>query len=79
MSTRPALSRTTTALSPALNQSDNAVLELGDGSAYRGVSFGAEGKSVAGECVFQTGWFVSKQFSFFPPNFVQEWSAIPSP
>ncbi|KAF8531734.1 hypothetical protein JB92DRAFT_3080862 [Gautieria morchelliformis] len=32
-----------------------AVLELGDGSAFRGTSFGAEGKSVAGECVFQTG------------------------
>lgn len=32
-----------------------AVLELGDGSAFRGISFGAEGKSVAGECVFQTG------------------------
>jgi hypothetical protein len=35
----------------------DAVLELSDGSAYRGISFGAEGKSVAGECVFQTGWF----------------------
>uniref|UniRef100_A0A0W0F1Z5 Pyrimidine-specific carbamoyl phosphate synthase-aspartate carbamoyl transferase n=1 Tax=Moniliophthora roreri TaxID=221103 RepID=A0A0W0F1Z5_MONRR len=33
----------------------DAVLELADGSAYRGISFGAEGKSVAGECVFQTG------------------------
>ena len=32
-----------------------AVLELGDGSTYRGTSFGAEGKSIAGECVFQTG------------------------
>ncbi|KAL0578161.1 Carbamoyl-phosphate synthase [Marasmius crinis-equi] len=32
-----------------------AVLELGDGSAYRGINFGAQGKSVAGECVFQTG------------------------
>jgi hypothetical protein len=31
------------------------VLELADGTAYRGFSFGAEGKSVAGECVFQTG------------------------
>ena len=34
---------------------DDGVLELVDGSAYRGISFGAEGKSVAGECVFQTG------------------------
>jgi hypothetical protein len=33
----------------------DAVLELSDGSAFRGISFGAEGKSVAGECVFQTG------------------------
>ncbi|KAG6885102.1 hypothetical protein C0993_005869 [Termitomyces sp. T159_Od127] len=32
-----------------------SVLELADGSAFRGISFGAEGKSVAGECVFQTG------------------------
>ena len=33
----------------------DAVLELADGTAFRGISFGAEGKSVAGECVFQTG------------------------
>ncbi|TDL24366.1 carbamoyl-phosphate synth [Rickenella mellea] len=33
----------------------NAVLELSDGNAFRGISFGASGKSVAGECVFQTG------------------------
>lgn len=33
----------------------DGVLELSDGSAFRGISFGAEGKSVAGECVFQTG------------------------
>ncbi|KAI0300690.1 carbamoyl-phosphate synth [Multifurca ochricompacta] len=33
----------------------DAVLELIDGTAFRGISFGAEGKSVAGECVFQTG------------------------
>ena len=38
----------------------DAVLELADGSAFRGISFGAEGKSVAGECVFQTG--MSSQF-----------------
>ncbi|KAG6812083.1 hypothetical protein H0H92_004447 [Tricholoma furcatifolium] len=31
------------------------ILELADGSAFRGISFGAEGKSIAGECVFQTG------------------------
>ncbi|KAI0073350.1 carbamoyl-phosphate synth [Panus rudis PR-1116 ss-1] len=33
----------------------DAILELSDGTASRGISFGAEGKSVAGECVFQTG------------------------
>ena len=30
-------------------------LELRDGSVYQGYSFGAEGKSIAGELVFQTG------------------------
>ncbi|KAJ3544669.1 hypothetical protein NMY22_g2703 [Coprinellus aureogranulatus] len=33
----------------------DGVLELEDGTAFRGFSFGAQGKSVAGECVFQTG------------------------
>lgn len=33
----------------------DAVLELLDGTAFRGISFGALVKSVAGECVFQTG------------------------
>lgn len=33
----------------------DGILELIDGTAYRGFSFGAEGKSIAGECVFQTG------------------------
>jgi len=33
----------------------HAVLELADGTAFKGYSFGAEGKSVSGECVFQTG------------------------
>ncbi|KAH8109140.1 carbamoyl-phosphate synth [Phellopilus nigrolimitatus] len=67
---RPVLSRTptyangfptapaTTALpngrdSPSKN--GNAVLELSDGTAFQGISFGATEKSVAGECVFQTG------------------------
>lgn len=31
------------------------VLELADKSEFQGISFGAEGKSVSGECVFQTG------------------------
>jgi hypothetical protein len=33
----------------------DAVLELIDGTAFCGISFGAQSKSVAGECVFQTG------------------------
>ncbi|TFK51491.1 carbamoyl-phosphate synth [Heliocybe sulcata] len=33
----------------------DAVLELADGTVLRGFSFGKEGKSVSGECVFQTG------------------------
>ena len=67
---RPALSRTATyangfptmPASSALpngrvapSENGDAVLELNDGSAYQGISFGAPGKSVAGECVFQTG------------------------
>jgi carbamoyl-phosphate synthase/aspartate carbamoyltransferase len=42
--------------------SPDAVLEFMDGSAFRGISFGAEGKSVAGECVFQTGQSSSLPF-----------------
>ncbi|KAF7290659.1 Bifunctional pyrimidine biosynthesis protein [Mycena indigotica] len=61
--TRPILSRMTTAipdpLPPIVSSADSqvvedAILELSDGSALRGISFGAQ-KSVAGECVFQTG------------------------
>lgn len=37
------------------NRLSDALLELSDGSIYPGISFGAPGKSVAGECVFQTG------------------------
>lgn len=36
------------------------VLELADGLALSGHSFGAK-KSVSGECVFQTGWYSSKE------------------
>jgi carbamoyl-phosphate synthase/aspartate carbamoyltransferase len=65
--TRPALSRVSSNLvnlpAPvtAAPVGDNDVepldglFELLDGSAFRGISFGAEGKSVTGECVFQTG------------------------
>ena len=31
------------------------VLELADGTIYQGYGFGVSGKSVSGECVFQTG------------------------
>ncbi|KAF8915218.1 hypothetical protein CPB85DRAFT_1375175 [Mucidula mucida] len=62
MAGRPALSRTPSAFNlptpPATannKPSDDVVLELSDGTAFRGSSFGAEGTSVAGECVFQTG------------------------
>ncbi|KAI8803425.1 hypothetical protein BJ742DRAFT_863549 [Cladochytrium replicatum] len=47
-----------TDLSPLLPEGQNATvctLLLKDGTAFQGISFGAEGKSVAGECVFQTG------------------------
>ena len=37
------------------SRGSNAVLELADGSVFQGFSFGATGRSVAGECVFQTG------------------------
>ncbi|KAH9984927.1 carbamoyl-phosphate synth [Russula vinacea] len=37
------------------NNAPDAVLELIDGTAFCGISFGAPCKSVAGECVFQTG------------------------
>ncbi|OBZ72818.1 Protein pyrABCN, partial [Grifola frondosa] len=43
---------------PSIQDDDktvDAVLELADGTAFRGISFGAEGKSITGECVFQTG------------------------
>ncbi|KIY73951.1 carbamoyl-phosphate synth [Cylindrobasidium torrendii FP15055 ss-10] len=62
MSSRPTLPRTASTVAvptpqamAASKTADDAVLELGDGSAFRGVSFGAENKSIAGECVFQTG------------------------
>ena len=31
------------------------MIELADGTEYQGISFGAEGKSISGEVVFQTG------------------------
>ncbi|KAJ7207910.1 hypothetical protein GGX14DRAFT_634388 [Mycena pura] len=58
---RPTLSRMTSISDPASPivtanaPVADAVLQLSDGSAFCGISFGAQGKSVAGECVFQTG------------------------
>ncbi|KAF0501359.1 carbamoyl-phosphate synth [Gigaspora margarita] len=45
------------AVPPSISKADLVVatLVLKDGSSYQGFSFGAESKSVAGECVFQTG------------------------
>lgn len=43
------------AIPAAFDGAIDAVLELSDGSLFPGTSFGAAGKSVAGECVFQTG------------------------
>lgn len=34
---------------------EDMVLELADGSSHKGISFGTPGKSISGECVFQTG------------------------
>lgn len=64
--TRPALDRSITtsaaplpaapATSPPMGTNPSEmILELADGTAYRGISFGAEDKSISGECVFQTG------------------------
>lgn len=62
---RPAVSRTVSRLdvpsqpatAPPLGKEDSEemVLELADGSSHKGISFGARGKSISGECVFQTG------------------------
>ncbi|KAI1787477.1 hypothetical protein LXA43DRAFT_1028840 [Ganoderma leucocontextum] len=51
----PALKTNAAILVHDENKPVDAVLELADGTVFRGISFGAEGKSVAGECVFQTG------------------------
>ncbi|TFY80757.1 hypothetical protein EWM64_g3257 [Hericium alpestre] len=47
----------------------DAVLELADGTAFRGISFGAENKSVAGECVFQTAGMVGYTESLTDPSY----------
>lgn len=51
-------------LTPSPLHDVDAVLELQDGTPYPGVSFGASGTSIAGECVFQTGNYLLAH----PPN-----------
>ncbi|KAJ3572061.1 hypothetical protein NP233_g3336 [Leucocoprinus birnbaumii] len=51
----PAPPVTAASLSEDAAEVIDGVLELADGSAYTGISFGAEKKSISGECVFQTG------------------------
>ena len=52
----------------------NAILELSDGSAYQGISFGATDKSVAGECVFQTGKpYTNILYALVPETALQVW------
>lgn len=45
------------------------VLELADGTAFQGFSFGAKGKSISGECVFQTGKLRDFSFHSIPHSF----------
>jgi hypothetical protein len=56
----------------------DAVLELTDGTACRGFSFGAEAKSIAGECVFQTGT-CKLILPMHASDLGQGWSVTPSP
>ncbi|KAF4622469.1 hypothetical protein D9613_009313 [Agrocybe pediades] len=55
LTTVPASPVTSATLRDDANEMVDGVIELVDGTAYRGISFGAEAKSVSGECVFQTG------------------------
>ena len=55
-------------ITPVNIPSPDCALHLADGSIFRGISFGAEGKSVAGECVFQTGQHLSQYAFCFPPS-----------
>jgi hypothetical protein len=49
--------------------SPDCALQLADGSVFSGISFGAEDKSVAGECVFQTGKHIAQCDLGFRPGF----------
>ena len=50
--------------------SKDSALHLADGSVFSGISFGAEGKSIAGECVFQTGKYIARCDLRFRPGFI---------
>jgi carbamoyl-phosphate synthase/aspartate carbamoyltransferase len=63
--TTPAPPVTAASLSEDAVEIVDGVLELADGSAYCGFSFGAEKKSISGECVFQTGLCSSKLLLVF--------------
>ena len=54
---------------PADIPSPDSSLHLTDGSIFTGTSFGAESKSVAGECVFQTGRHLAQYGLRFLPMF----------
>lgn len=58
--------------------SGNAVLELSDGSAFQGISFGSTDKSIAGECVFQTGALGYFYALLLKLIYLQGWSDTPS-
>ena len=62
----------------SMGQAD-AVLELADGLALSGHSFGAK-KSIAGECVFQTGTTTRYQVvsQSIRAHLLQEWSDTPN-
>lgn len=92
VATRPALERMVSRVpSPAPpasaplmggKQATEMVLDLADGTSYTGISFGAEGKSISGECVFQTGeHWEPKCLLLSSPHLIsllQEWSATSS-
>lgn len=60
----------------SMGQAD-AVLELADGLAMSGHSFGAK-KSIAGECVFQTGTSGGRPSIWKRRSRFQEWSDTPN-
>ena len=57
---QPALTATADAVGGLFSR--QAVLQLSDGTEWRGFSFGAE-RSTSGECVFQTGAQINRAFT----------------